>query len=467
MAVDYDLVVIGNSPEGIYAAVHAAHLNARVALVEQPLAHGASEAVYHRTLAHTAQFWQSRHASEGEKPELPSTAQVKFWAEAVNSNLSQANSPAVLAAQGVDVVSGAGEFCRLPEPAFVVKNRRLRSRTYLIATGSSPAIPNLVQTLDYLTTADLFSKDDLDSLPQHLVIVGGEPLGVELAQSLKRLGKEVTLVVKQQILPYEDREASQLIQAQLEAEGVKVLTNSPIVQVKQIEAKKWLQAGHRAIEADEIVLTASKPNLQGMNLEGVGVKFGQRGLLLNQKLQTTNPRIYACGAVAGGYQFAHIAQYEAKIALKNALFVPLFKVDYRSLPWVISTDPQLGRVGLTEAQAKRRYKDVLVVREYFKEISEAQIRDKTTGFCKLMLLPDGEIVGAQIVGPDAGEYIGTIAIAMNHNIKVGHLAHAYPASTLAEIIGKTATRWQRDRLTRHQSRRNLLETFFIWRRKTR
>lgn len=473
MAVDYDLVVVGNSPEGIYAAINAAFLNARVALVEQPLANSsASEAIYSRTLAHTTRLFQRlRHASEwGIAPDelgFPSMSSVKFWAEEVNFNLAQENSVAVLAALGVDVISDAGEFCRLPQLAFVVKNRRLRSRAYLLATGSRPAIPILsdFQVTNCLTTAALWSKDTLTALPQHLAIVGADLIGTVLAQSLKRLGKEVTLIVDN-LLPQEDREAALLIQAQLEAEGVKVLT-SRVVQVKQIEDKKWLQAGNQAVEADEIILAVGQqPNIKELNLEGVGVEARQRGLLLNHKLQTTNPSIYACGALAGGYPFSHIAQYEASIALKNALFLPLFTVDYRYLPWSIFTDPPLGRVGMTEAQARRRYKDVLVVRQYFKSIAEAQVKDETTGLCKLVLRPDGEILGAHIVGSEAGEIVGAIATAMRNQVKLGKLIQFNPSFTFSEIISKSAAQWQRDRLYRHKALRNFLESLFIFRRKT-
>jgi pyruvate/2-oxoglutarate dehydrogenase complex dihydrolipoamide dehydrogenase (E3) component len=257
------------------------------------------------------------------------------------------------------------------------------------------------------------------------------------------------------------------VQAQLEAEGVRVLTESPVTQVRQIDDKKWVQAGNRAIEADEIILaTGQLPNIESLNLEGVGVKFHRQGLELNEKLQTTNPRIYACGDVVGGYQFRHIAQYEASIALKNALFAPFFKVDYRGIPWAIFCDPQLAQVGLTEAQARQRYgKDVFVVRQYFKALDKAQILGETTGFCKIVGRLNGEILGASIVSPDASELIGTIALSVRQKLKVkaiANLPHISP--TLSEITHKTALEWQRQRQSSNKTLQNLLESFFNLRR---
>ncbi len=484
MAVEYDLIVIGASTEGIFAAATAASLHARVALVEQQFeVHSSdSEAIYSRTLSHiTRLLGQLSNATQlsfspvcanleaTATPQIQLT-EVKSWAKEVISLLAEQNSPAILSSLGVDVIPGTGEFCRLPYQAFSVKRRRLRARAYLIATGSRPAIPPLeeLEHIGYLTSDALWEENNLNSFPDRLAIVGGTPIAVELAQNLARLGKNIFLVLESdRVLPAEDPEASRLIQAQLEAEGVQILAASPVTQVKLIENHKWVQAGDRAIEVDEILLAQGRqPNVEGLNLEGVGVKFGRLGIQLNKKLQTSNPCIYACGDVAGGYRFAHIAQYEASIAVKNALFLPWFKVDYRIIPWAIFTTPQLARVGMTEAQARRRYgKEVWVVQQYFKSIAQAQILGETSGFCKLVVRGNGEILGAYLIGAEAAESIGTIALAIKHQIKVEAIANlANPFPTLSEIVNKTAREWQRQSLSRHKNLRNLLESFFIWRR---
>jgi pyruvate/2-oxoglutarate dehydrogenase complex dihydrolipoamide dehydrogenase (E3) component len=496
MTVEYDLIVIGGSMAGTYAAIAATQLNARVALVENEqlqtnwLAHGA---LYTKAFSQVGRVAQqvrdapllgihSQLADSTQQLQIPSVElnEARQWAEAVVYTCSEQSSPAVLASLGVDVVIGVGEFYRRPHLGFMVNDRRLRARSYLIATGSRPAVPDIegLQNIDYLTPTDIWReglkeglKDENSNQPLQgsWVVIGGGPIGIQLAQTLVRLNCHVALVTSApRILSKEDPEASVLVQAQLEAEGIRVLTDSPVSQVRQIDEKKWVQAGNHAIEADEILLAVGqKPNVESLNLEGVGVKFDQQGLELNEKLQTTNPRIYGCGDVAGGYQFAHIAQYEASIALKNALFSPLFKVDYRGIPWAIFCEPQLARVGLTEEQARRRYgKDVFVVRQYFKSVGKAQLLGETTGFCKLVGRQNGEILGASIIGPEASELIGVIALCIRHKIKVRAIANLPQISpTLSEIIHKTALEWQRQRLMSNQSLQNFLEGFFNLRRR--
>ncbi len=507
MTVEYDLIVIGSSTAGTYAAVAAAHLNARVALVEpQGLQTNwlSSGAIYAQALTQVGRVAQQVRdaaqfgidfstADSTQQRQVPSVqvTEVMQWAQAVVHTCSEQNSPAVLASLGVDVITGVGEFCRRPHLGFVVNNRCLRARAYLIATGSRPTVPDIegLQTIGYLTPADIWQEglkvgrlqveEGLQvgrlqvegsnqssnlRLQGSWVVIGGGPIGTQLAQTLARLNCEVTLVANTpHILSKEDPEASRLVQAQLEAEGVCVLTDSQVTQMRWIDDKKWVQAGNRAIEADEILLaTGQEPNIESLNLEGVGVKFQRQGLVLNEKLQTTNPRIYACGDVAGGFRQTHIAQYEASIVLKNALFAPLFKVDYRGIPSAIFCDPQLARVGLTEVQARQRYgKDVFVVRQYLKTLDKAQILGETTGFCKIVGRQNGEILGASIVGPEASELIGAIALAIRQKLKVNAIANLpYISPTLSEIVHKTALEWQRQRLSRNKTLQNFLEGFF-------
>ncbi|NES86776.1 MAG: FAD-dependent oxidoreductase [Moorea sp. SIO2B7] len=468
----------------MYAAISGVYLKSRVALVEQPFKEhlGSSERIYNHTLMQAA--WLFQQLSSGaqlgiytQNPDLEETSyplirldEVKSWAEEVVSTIKEQNSLAILASLGVDVINSGGEFCRLPYQAFMVNDRRLRSRAYLIATGSHPIVPDIqgIQEIGYLTSADIWQQDNLMSLANNLAVIGASLKGIELAQSLARLGKNVSLIVEdERILPQEDPEASMLIQAQLEGEGVQIFTQSSLTQVRSIGGKKWLQAGNIAIETDEIILAmGQKPNVEGLNLEGVGVKLRRQGIQVNEKLQTTNSQIYACGDVIGGYQLTHIAQYEAKIALKNALFFPLFTVDYHTIPWVLFSDPSLARVGMSEAQARGRYgEDVLVIKQYFKSIPQAHIFGETTGFCKLVLRGNGEIVGAHIVGLDAQEFISTIALAMKKKIKLGAIADLpFPSPSLSEIVQKTAIKWRRDRLKQNKRLQNLLASFFNLRR---
>lgn len=485
MTVEYDLIVIGGSRAGIDAALFAAHLNARVALVEPQiqqtnwLGYGATYAQgltqvgrVAKQLRAASQFGIYPAMNDSIQQQTPSVelTEVMQWSQAVVSTCAEQTSPAILASLGVDVIAGSGEFCRLPHLGFVANNRRLRARSYLIATGSVPIIPQLegLQAIGYFTPEDMWQQNCSQKLQGSWVVIGGEATGVELAQTLARLSCNVTLVVgTSHILSKEDPEASGLVQAQLEAEGIRILTESEVTQVRQIDDKKWIQAGNHALEADEILLAiGQQPNIEALNLAGVGVKFNQQGLELNEKLQTTNSRIYACGDVMGGYQFSHLAQYEATIAVKNALFAPIFNVNYHGIPWAICSDPQLVRVGLTEAQARERYgKDVFVVRQYFKSLDKAQILGETTGFCKIVGRQNGEILGAAIVGAEAGELIGIIAFSMRQKLKIKAIADLpHISSTLSEIIHKTAIEWQRQCFRRNQTLSNFLEWFFNLRR---
>jgi len=482
MAVDYDVVIIGGSLAGRHAAITATQLGATVALVEPNQTHGltttrssSSDHLMPHALTQLGKLVQHLNAKSqfgihSSQAGAVRWAEATQWVQGVVSNLEEQHSPSVLASLGVDVIVGKGEFHSAPHLAFTVNSRILRACAYLIATGSRPAIPDIegLQTTGYLTVADVWQQLNSPQLPNNWVIIGSDPSGCQLAQAMTRLGLNVTMVVRRsRILAKEDPEAAQLVQASLEAEGVRVLTDAPVILVKRIQDKKWIQVGDKAIETDEILLAAGQvSNIESLNLAAVGVKSNRYGLQLNEKLQTTNPRIYACGDVIGGYQFASIANYEARIALKNALFFPVFKVDYRSVPWAIFSDPVLARVGLTETQARRRYShDVLVLRQYFKTVAAAQLKDEITGVCKLIVLHNGEILGATFVGAQAEELIHVIALAISQRLKVGALAQIVPVyPSMSEIFVSLAAAWHEQRLTSNTRLQNLILSFFNLRR---
>ncbi|MGC9526076.1 MAG: dihydrolipoyl dehydrogenase family protein [Limnospira sp.] len=486
--LDYDVVIIGGTPAGRQAALTATQMRARVALVEpHPVPGQIFGPNSHHTLLQVArvarqmrempQFgisWETAtRAGEGEEDRsrweniniLVRPERTRRWMECVADHMENLFDPAVLASQGVDVIFGKGEFTTAPKLAFVVNDRRLRSRTYLLATGSQARLPDAegLPLTGYLS-ADTVGK--LTHIPARVAVIGGDPTGAELAQTFVRLGSQVTLVTRgPQILAREDPEATFLVQAQLEAEGVTVFTGTPVIQARQIEESKWIQAGNRAIEVDEIILAAGRtPQVGGLNLEGVGVQLHPDRLILNEKLQTTNPRIYACGAIAGGYPLPHVAEYESRVALKNALYWPRFRVNYHGIPWVIHTDPPLARVGLTQKQARRRYGDrVRVSRETFRHVPKAQLSGETTGFCELVGHRDGRILGASIFGVGADESINFVAIAIREGLKMDAIAD-FPAvwPSLAGVAPQTAAAWVRD--CRRPLRSDWLEMLFDWRR---
>ena len=480
MAVEYDLVVIGGTAAGLSAAIAAARLQARVALVvTDPLA--AKTFWSTQTLMEVGRMAaQARSASQfgidAEIATLVSGSSVRFdqaikWAETVVATLAEQHSPAVLASLGIEVIFETGQFNHQPDLNFSLARRQLRSRAYLIATGTDSLQLDIegLAAAGYLTCNHLLSqlRTTDQQWPQDIVVIGGGPTAIELSQTLMRLGCCVTIVTQSpHILALEDPEAASLIQAQLEAEGARILTHSKVTAVKQLEGqKKLVLAGEQQVEAKEILLAIDQScDREFLNLEAVGVQFTQRGIWVNDKLQTSNPQIYACGDRLGGYPLSHVATYEAGIALKNALFWPIFKVDYRFIPWAIFTQPELARVGLTEIQARRRYgQQVYILRQFYKTVERAQIRGETSGFCKIIVQRNGRILGAHLVGPAAGEVIHLVAFAMKHRLKVSALADLVHISpTLSEINFKTASAWQN--LKQYPGRQNFWENLFNLRR---
>jgi pyruvate/2-oxoglutarate dehydrogenase complex dihydrolipoamide dehydrogenase (E3) component len=476
MLPDYNLVIIGGTAAARYAALTASRLRARVALIEPEFS--GNQVLRHQTLIQTGRVAQQMRQAEqwglpsGNFDTLVQWSDLLQWAQRVTDVQDDGErSLPVLAAAGVDVIVGEGEFVRRPQLAFAVNGRSLRSRTYLLATASYPVIPQI----DGLAAAEPCTPETFWQTPPpasaHIVILGGEPNGLELAQTLTRLGYQVTLIVKN-LLPHEDAEVAHLIQVCLESEGVQILSQTQVTQVKRLDDKKWVQAGDRALEADEIIVaTRQRPRLNSLNLEAAEVKFTATGILVNDRLQTANPRIYACGESLGGYPFPHLAQYEAAIALKNALFFPFTKTDYRTIPWAIFTDPELARVGLTEAQAIQRFgkdqfdRNVIVLRQPLKTLAKAQICGETTGFCKLVMHRNGNLLGAQLVGTNASEVVGAIALAIRQNLHIKTLATLPTISpTWSEIVQQTAMEWERKWGDRHPFQRDLLESWFNLRR---
>ena len=486
MAVDYDLVIIGSSWEGIYAAKSAVMLQARVALVTQCEMFLPNDTLINRSVSEVGRL-NYRVAEDpfasGSPIDLPllSFERAIDWAKEVNEVVQANNSLSSLAALGVDVIVGSGEFCRLPQLGFNVGKRKLRSRNFLLATGAIFKPDLNIAPQDYVTPRQLGDRD-LGNLKQ-IIIVGGDPTSLELAQTLARFDKQVTLVVRQpRILPQEDLDLAILIQAQLEAEGIKIYTNCSVTQVKTTDGEKWLQIGIRAFTADEIIFVdCRQPNVEGLNLAGVGVKSDdalrplrdRRRILVNQKLQTTNPNIYACGDLIGGYALPDVTRYEVNLILKNTLFFPWYKTNYYAVPWAIFTQPNLARVGLTQHQAQEQYgNNIYIIKEYFRNLTQAQILDSTSGLCKLIVRENGEILGCGIVGDRAGELIATVALMIQHKIRLDRnpmrgltslsIPVVYPS--MAEILENSWQNFYHQKLKRNSQILSRLKSWFSFRK---
>ncbi|ASC70930.1 pyridine nucleotide-disulfide oxidoreductase [Halomicronema hongdechloris C2206] len=469
MAVDYDLVVIGGGSAGLVAASAGAQLKARVALVEKAGRLGGDCLHYgcvpSKSLIHASRVaHQIRQSAQfGIEVQLQD---IRFQealghVHRVIDIIQEHDSTERFQSLGVEVIYGTGQFS--DRRTFTVNGRQLQARAFLIATGSHPSLPPIdgLTEAGYLTNETVFYIQDQ---PRSLAVIGAGPIGCELGQAFARLGSEVTLIASRaQILPKEDPDAAAVVQRQMEADGVRILTQSRAQRVEVKDGKKHIWVGGQTIVVDEILLsTGQVPNVESLNLQAAEVAVGKRGITVNGKLQTTNPRIYAAGDVIGGYQFTHVAGYEAAVALQNALLLPLKKADYRVIPWATFTDPELARVGLSEAQARQRYgDDIYVLQQDFSGVDRALAEAAGIGFAKVLTRRNGEILGAHIVGPAAGELIHEVVMAMSYKLKVGALKsiiHVYP--TLAEVNSKAALQLTKQTYAKNTTLQGILTKVF-------
>ena len=467
MAVEYDLVVIGGGSGGLMVAGVAAALKAKVALVEKHRLGGDClwyGCVPSKSLIHASRVaYQMKHAGRFgiycNEPQID-FAKAIAHVQRVISTIQPHDSPERFEGLGAEVIFGDGKF--IDRKTFEVNNRRLKARAFVIATGSRPAVLPIegLQQAGYITNEEVFS---ITERPDSLAIIGGGPIGCELGQAFSRLGSKVTIIAsRDRLLSKEDPELVEVIHRQFASEGIRFLLNSKVDSVEVADGKKYIWVGKEKIAADEILVAAGRqPNVESLNLDAAGVKLSQQGIKVNSLLQTTNPRIYACGDVIGGYQFTHVAGYQANVVVKNALFLPVFQADNKVIPWATFTDPELARVGLTEQEARDRYgDDVYVVKQEFADVDRAQTEATTEGFAKIITRRNGQILGAHIVGPAAGELIHEIVLAMSHKLKISALGgiHIYP--TLAEINSKAAFEQTKQNYEKNYRLQQLLKQLF-------
>ncbi|MDR9403792.1 MAG: FAD-dependent oxidoreductase [Halothece sp. Uz-M2-17] len=468
MAVEYDVVIIGGGSGGLVVASAAAQLKAKVALVEKDRLGGdclwfgcvPSKSLLHASrVAHEVKT-SSRFGIYSTPPDIQFSEAMGHVQKAI-SNIQPNDSPERFQSLGVEVIFGQGEF--KDENTFTVNGRDLTARAFVISTGSRPKVPPIegIEEAGFLTNEQVFS---LKERPESLAVIGAGPIGCELGQAFHRLGSQVTMISsRDHILPKEDPEAALVVERQLEADGINLLKGTRAQKVEVIDGKKHLWVGDEKVVVDEILVSSGRvPNVDSLNLESAGVQYNEKGLLVNQKLQTSNKRIYGCGDVIGGYQFTHVAGYEAGVVIQNALFFPSAKADYRVIPWATFTEPELARVGLSEKQAKERYgNEFEVLKQEFADVDRAQAEGATEGFAKIITTPKGQILGAHIVGPSAGEIIHEVILAMKNQLPVSALTgmiHIYP--TLSEVNSKAALQLKKRNYAKNEFLQNTLQRLF-------
>ena len=481
---DRNLIVIGAGAAGLVSAYIAAATKAKVTLVESHRMGGdclnygcvpSKALIKSAKLAH--QMRQADHYGlEPVEPKVP-FARVMARVHQVIADIAPHDSVERYTNLGVEVLEG---YAKLIDPWTVEiamndgSTRRLTTRAIIIATGAQPFVPPLpgIDDVGFMTSDTMWDAlKDRQTAPKRLVVLGGGPIGSELAQSFARLGSEVTQIeMAPRIMIREDEEVSALVKGSLEADGVKVLTGHKALSCGVTDGRKWLEVEHqgqtRRIEFDDMIVAVGRaPRLNGFGLEELGIKVN-RVVETNEYLETLYPNILAAGDVAGPYQFTHTAGHQAWFAAVNALFGDLkrFKADYRVIPWATFTDPEVARVGLSEAEAKEKGIAVEVTRYGMDDLDRAIADGSAHGFVKVLTPPGKDrILGVTIVGEHAGDLIAEFVLAMKHGLGLGKILgtiHIYP--TLAEANKYAAGEWRRA----HVNPRLLaiVERFHRWRR---
>ncbi|MCY7284063.1 MAG: mercuric reductase [Cyanobacteria bacterium CAN_BIN43] len=466
-ATCYDLVVIGAGTAGLVVAAGAAGLGLglKVALIERHLMGGDClnvGCVPSKCLIRSSRVVADMRDAKPFGIEPPEQITIDFPAvmarmRRIRAGISPNDSAARFQKIGVDVFLGDGRFTS--DRSVQVGDQTLRFKKAVVATGAraaSPGIPGIDET-GYLTNETVFSLTDR---PNRMAVIGGGPIGCELAHTFQRLGCEVILFHKgSHLLDREDPDAAEIVQQNFIQEGIRLVLSSQVKRVEKTVDGKVItfevKGNEESITVDEILVGAGRsPNVEGLNLEGVGVEYDpQKGVVVNDYLQTTNPRIYAAGDICMDWKFTHAADAAARIVIKNMLFSPFglgrSKLSSLVMPWVTYTDPEIAHVGLYEQEAQQQGIEISTIQIPLKEVDRAIADGEAEGFVKILHLKGSDkILGATIVARHAGEMISEITTAIVGKIGLSKLAsviHPYP--TQAEGIKKAADAYRRTLLT--------------------
>ncbi|MBC7430742.1 MAG: FAD-dependent oxidoreductase [Rubritepida sp.] len=434
-----DLCIIGAGSGGLTVAAGAAQMGASVVLIERHLMGGdclnfgcvpskALLAAAHAAQAHrdSARFGVAAH-----EPQVDFAA-VMAHVHGTIAAIAPHDSVARFEGLGCTVIQASARFTGARE--IEAGGQRIAARRFVIATGSRAAIPPVPGLADtpHLTNETVFG---LTELPAHLAVIGGGPIGLEMAQAFRRLGSTVTVLERATILPRDEPEAVAIIRSHLVAEGIRLLENTAITRIDP----GAISLEHETIHPSHILVAAGRqPVLDGLGLEAAGVTHTPKGITVDAGLRSSNPRIFAIGDCAGGPQFTHIAGAHGGIVIRRALFGLPAKTDYTALPWVTFTDPELAHAGLTEAEAP----GCRTLIQPLEDNDRARAEGIAEGMAKLVLSPRGVILGVTIVAPGAGEMIGMWALAIQKRMKVGAIAGlTLPYPTLAETGRRAAGAW--------------------------
>ena len=449
-----DLCIIGAGSGGLSVAAGAVQMGAEVVLIEKAKMGGdclnygcvPSKSIIAAAHAADAMRRSGRFGVKALEPDVDFPA-VRDHIRGVIAAIEPHDSVERFEGLGVTVLQEAAVFTAPQE--LQAGETTVRAKRFVIATGSSAAVPPIegIQDVPFLTNETVF---ELAERPGHLIVIGGGPIGSELAQAHRRLGARVTLLEMFRVLGKDDPEVTEFARRRLVEDGVDIREGIKIhsvgregegIKVEIETTGDGESAGQRETVSGTHLLVAAgrRANVEGLGLEAAGVDYSPRGIGVDARLRTSNKRIFAIGDVAGGLQFTHVAGYHAGIVIRNALFRLPAKASHDVVPWVTFTDPEIAHVGLTEAQARERFGDqIKVLRWSFEENDRAQAERETEGLIKIVVGKRGKILGASIGGPRAGELLQPWVLAMSQGLKIGAMANAIaPYPTLSEV-GKRA-----------------------------
>lgn len=460
MAQRFDIIVIGGGAGGLVVASVAAQLDLQVLLVDRHADMGGDclhfGCVPSKTLLKSASVaHEMRHAERwglascNNRVEL---ASINDSIRQVIASIQPHDSRERFESLGCTVLTGSARF--VADDAIEVDGRHYSARRIVIATGSVPAVPPIpgLQDIDYLSNENMF---DLPELPDSLLVLGGGPVGVEMAQAFCRLGSKVTIVERaERILPTVEAFASGQLSGVLSDEGIDVITAADVSLVTETDGQITLRLSDgRSLSATKLLVAIGRrPELESLELDAAGIEYDNRGVKVNRRLQTSNRKVYACGDVTGVMPLTHVAELQAGVVIANIVFRMPKKVSYDVIPAVVYTDPEVASVGISEHECRaHRHGEA----HHFDISSlDRAITDRKTAGRAMLLTIKGRIVGAHIVAPHAGEMIHELALAIQNRMKVSaltSLVHAYPA--YAQLNKRLAGQYYSQRLFSGFSRR--------------
>jgi pyruvate/2-oxoglutarate dehydrogenase complex dihydrolipoamide dehydrogenase (E3) component len=444
-----DICIIGAGSGGLSVAAAAAAFGVDVVLVEKGLMGGDClnyGCVPSKALLAAAKSARAHGADSKIGVKQPSEdvdfEAVRNHVRSVIDAIAPHDSAERFEGLGVNVLKAEARF--IGPDRVVADQTEIRARRFVVATGSSPAVPPIpgLSDISYLTNESLF---DLRAAPEHLMIIGGGPIGVEMAQAHRRLGSRVTVIEAQRALGKDDPELAALVLAELRDEGVDVLEQTSVKAVEEAGEgiRLYLRgtSGEHDICGSHLLVAAGRqPNVKGLGLEAAGVEFDKTGIKVGPGLRTSNRKVYAIGDVIGGMQFTHAAGYHAGLVVRSALFRQPVRVNPAIIPWVTYTSPELGHVGMSEEQARQRYGGkIKVLSASYAGNDRARAEGNTVGLLKLVAGPRGQLLGADVAGAQAGELINLLSLALSKKMTMKDLAgFVAPYPTLGELVRRAA-----------------------------